>query len=96
MAGYCFAILWATLVAFVVVRYLQVLRRWLTEGLWERKKRGGEQVDGSALEMGLGEKGVAENDSHGNQDDLKGNVKTEASEMALGHSRDSTAKGFEG
>ncbi|KAF2162440.1 hypothetical protein M409DRAFT_58210 [Zasmidium cellare ATCC 36951] len=31
VAGYCFAILAACIVIFVVVRYLQLLRQWLTE-----------------------------------------------------------------
>ena len=96
VAGYCFAILGATIVAFVLVRYLQVLRKWLTEGRLQKEKELEGERNGNDLEMGLGEKQAAENDSHGNQDDSKANFKTEASEMALGHSKEAVVKGFDG
>ena len=96
VAGYCFVILGATIVAFVLVRYLQVLRKWLTEGRLQKKKEFEGERHGIDLEMGVSEKQDPENDSHGIQDDSKANVKTEASEMALGHKKEAVVKGFDG
>lgn len=96
VAGYCFAILGATIVAFVLVRYLQVLRKWLTKGRLQKKNESEGERNDNDVEMGLGEKGATENDSHGIQDDSKANVKTEASEMALGHSKEAVVKDFDG
>lgn len=73
-----------------------MLRKWLTEGRLQKKKEFEGERNSNDLEMGLEEKRATENDSHGIQDDSKANVKTEAYEMALGYSKETASKGFEG
>ncbi|CAK3871626.1 Hypothetical predicted protein [Lecanosticta acicola] len=69
--GYCIAILAATIVLFTIVRYLQLLRRWLTEDRRARKAAhriaDSHQTDDSTLEMGMTEKHIDTKDNTDHQ-----------------------------